>query len=160
MKRSIIATMLLILIQGLAFGQSSNERKGWGYVFGGVGGRDGGNSNVLLNFGGGGEGIVAKGLGVGGELGYLTNAGSAGNGFGLASANLSYHFNRSQKLVPFVTGGASVAFRSGAIGGGNIGGGVQYWVRDNVGLRFEVRDFIFSSDSPNTYVFRVGLSFR
>jgi hypothetical protein len=83
-----------------------------------------------------------------------------GDGLGLASVNLSYHFNNSRKLAPFVTGGGSLAFRGGAAGGGNIGGGVHYWMRDNLGLRLEVRDFIFSSDSPNTVVFRVGLSFR
>ena len=155
-----MAIMFLILAQGMAFGQASNERKGWGYVFGGVGGRDGGNSNAVINVGGGGEAIVVKGLGLGGEIGYLTDTRSGGNGLGLASTNLSYHFNRSQKLVPFVTGGGSLAFRGGAAGGGNIGGGVHYWIKNNVGLRLEVRDFIFSSDSPNTVVFRVGLSFR
>ncbi|HEX8185745.1 MAG TPA: hypothetical protein VF747_13360 [Blastocatellia bacterium] len=155
-----MAVMLLIMAQGLAFSQSPGERKGWGYLFGGVGGRDGGNSNVLVNVGGGGEGIISNGFGVGGEVGYLTDTRSAGNGLGLASANLSYHFNRSHKLVPFVTGGGSLAFRGDAAGGANIGGGLHYWMSDHLGLRLEVRDFIFSSDSPNTVIFRVGLSFR
>jgi hypothetical protein len=160
MRRFMMAAALLILTQGLAFGQASSERKGWGYVFGGGGGRDGVSSNTIINVGGGGEAIVGKGFGLGGELGYLAPTRSASNGFGLGSVNLSYHFNNSQKLAPFVTGGGSFAFRGGAIGGGNIGGGVHYWMRDNVGLRLEVRDFIFSSDSPNTVVLRVGLSFR
>lgn len=160
MKKHLMAIAFLILAQGLATAQTSNERKGLGYIFGGVGGRDGVGSNTVVNVGGGGEGIVVRGLGVGGEIGYLSNTRSVSNGFGLASANLSYHFNRSQKLVPFLTGGASLAFRVGSVGGGNIGGGVHYWMRDKVGLRLEVRDFIFSSDSPNTVVFRVGLSFR
>jgi hypothetical protein len=153
MKKTLMAIMFLILAQGLAFGQSSSERRGWGYVFGGIGARTGGfSSTALVNVGGGGEGIISKGFGVGGEIGYLTDTRSAGNGLGLASTNLSYHFNRSQKLVPFITGGGSLAFRGGSAGGGNIGGGVA--------LRLEVRDFIFSSDSPNTVLFRVGLSFR
>jgi hypothetical protein len=160
MKKFIMAMAVLILVQGLALGQTSGERKGLGYVFGGVGARDGFSSNPVVNVGGGGEAIVAGGLGVGGEIGYLANTRSVSDGFGLGSVNLSYHFNRAQKLVPFVSGGASLAFRSGAAGGGNIGGGVHYWMGDKVGLRLEVRDFIFSSDSPNTVVFRVGLSFR
>jgi hypothetical protein len=160
MKKFMMAVALLFMAQGLAFGQTSNERKGWGYVFGGAGARDGGNSDAVVNFGGGGERLVAKGFGVGGELGYLTTTRSVSNGFGLGSVNLSYHFNNSGKVAPFVTGGGSIGFRGGAIGGGNIGGGVHYWMKENVGLRFEVRDFIFSSDSPNTVVFRVGLSFR
>jgi hypothetical protein len=160
MKRFMMAMALLILAQGLAFGQSSNERKGWGYVFGGAGVREGFGSQTVINVGGGGEGIIAKGFGVGGELGYLSTTRSASDGFGLASVNFSYHFNNAQKLAPFVTGGGSLAFRGGSAGGGNIGGGVHYWMRDNVGLRVEVRDFIFSSDITNTVVFRVGLSFR
>lgn len=160
MKKFIMAIALLILAQGLAFAQSSNERKGWGYVFGGAGVRDGFGSGTIINVGGGGERLLAKGFGVGGEMGYLTNTRGVSNGLGLGSANLSYHFNTARKVAPFVTGGGSFAFRGGAVGGGNIGGGIHYWMRDNVGLRFEVRDFIFSSDSPNTVVFRVGLSFR
>jgi hypothetical protein len=160
MKKFIMVIAVLILSQGLALGQTSGERKGWGYIFGGVGGRDGVGSNAVVNVGGGGEGIIAGGFGVGGELGYLASTRDTSNGFGLGSVNLSYHFNRAQKLVPFVTGGGSVGFRGGATGGGNIGGGVHYWMSDNVGLRLEVRDFIFSSDSPNTVVFRVGLSFH
>ena len=160
MKKLMTAVAILILCQGLAMGQTSDERKGWGYLFGGVGGRSGAGSDVVINVGGGGEGILGKGFGVGGEVGYLTNTRDTGSGVGLASVNLSYHFNRAQKLVPFVSGGGSVAFRSGATGGGNIGGGVHYWMSDNVGLRLEVRDFIFSSDSPNNVLFRIGLSFR
>ena len=161
MKKTVMAIMFLILAQGLAFGQTSKERKGWGYVFAGGGTvSDGGTSEPLVNVGGGGEGIIGKGFGVGGEMGYFTVLDRGSNGLGLASANVSYHFNRSQKLVPFITGGGSVAFRSGAIGGGNIGGGLHYWLSNNLGLRFEARDFIFSSDRPHTLTFRVGLSFR
>ena len=41
----------------------------------------------------------------------------------------------------------------GAAGGGNFGGGIQYWPKDRIGLRFEVRDHIFSSDSPHIFTF-------
>ena len=148
------------MVQGLALGQTRSERKGWGYVFAGVGARSNGNSDTLVNVGGGGEGHFGNGLGLGGEVGYLTTTGNGSEGVGLASFNTSYHFLRTQKVVPFVTGGASVIFRSGSAGGGNFGGGAHYWMNDHLGLRFEVRDHIFSSDSPHTVIFRVGLSFK
>ena len=159
MRRLMIALAVFILAQGVAMGQSTGERKGLGYIFAGVGGASNNGSEVLINAGGGGEGLVYKGLGLGGEIGYVSAIDS--EGAGLASGNISYHFNRSQKLSPFITGGPSVGFRGGAsAGGGNIGGGVHYWAGDRVGVRFEFRNFIFSSDSPHTYVFRVGISFR
>ena len=85
---------------------------------------------------------------------------ASGDGIGVFSANGAYHFQRPKsKLVPFVTGGYSLAFRSFTSSGGNFGGGVQYWMKDHLGLRFEVRDHVFSSDSPHFFQFRVGLSF-
>ena len=160
MRKLIAAIVFLAGIQGLAFGQTTDTPKGFGYVFGGVGGNGNSNSDVLVTFGGGGEGLVYKGLGIGGEVGYLSTGRSLDNGIGLGSANISYHFNRSAKLQPFVTGGGSLAFRGFSAGGGNVGGGVQYWMNRHLGLRFEGRSYIFSSDSPHTLVFRVGLSFR
>jgi len=83
------------------------------------------------------------------------------DGFGLLSANLSYHFNQSRRLVPFVTGGATLGFRSGATaGGGNFGGGVHYWFSERAALRLEFRDHIISSDTSQIVGFRVGLAFR
>ena len=160
MRKIITAIAFIVLAQGLAFGQSLSERKGWVYGFGGIGGATTGNLDTLVHVGGGGEGYFRNGAGVGAEIGYLTSSRSAGNGIGLASVNGSYHFNRSGKARPFLTGGASVAFSGFAAGGGNFGGGVNYWMNNRFGLRFEVRDHIFSSDSPHIVIFRVGLSFH
>jgi len=107
---------------------------------------------------------VAGGFGVGGEVGYLARFNRFNDGLGLASANVSYHFkgnDSSRKLVPFVTGGPSLGFRNGATaGGGNFGGGAQYWFKERVAARFEVRTHVFSSDSPFNIGVRVGLSFK
>jgi len=160
MRKIIITAIVMMTIQGIALAQGSNERRGWGYVFGGAGASSGDFSTGFFQVGAGGEGLVANGFGLGAEIGYLAPFRSGGNGIGLFSGDASYHFNRSSKLVPFVTGGYSAAFRSGASHGGNFGGGVHYWMKEHVGLRFEVRDHVFSSDSPHLFQFRVGLSFR
>lgn len=144
--------------------QDSGARRGWGYVFAGPGVTTGFDSGTTLNVGGGGEALLLGGFGVGGEAGYLADANRFGNGVGLASANLSYHFKGSdsgRKVVPFVTGGASLGFRDGVnAGGGNFGGGAHYWFKERMAARFEVRTHVFSSDSPFNIGFRVGLSFK
>jgi hypothetical protein len=106
---------------------------------------------------------VYKGLGVGGELGYVTPWHAFSNGLGVLSADGSYHFNRSEKVVPFVSSGYTLLFRSGSINGVNFGGGVNYWFRERVGLRLEFRDQVGLSGGGSTthfYGFRVGMSFR
>lgn len=160
MRKVILAAIFLMVVQGAALAQGSNERRGWGYGFAGAGASSGDFSRGYFQVGGGGEGLVQKGFGVGAEVGYLAPFQGAGNGIGIFSGDVSYHFNRASRLVPFVTGGYSAAFRSGASHGGNFGGGVQYWMKEHVGLRLEFRDHVFSSDSPHLFQFRVGLAFR
>lgn len=158
MRRLVSTIIFLAILPTLAHAQS-DERKGWGYLFGGAGGASE-SSTAFLHTGGGGEGLIYKGLGVGAEVGYFTPFSRFGDGFGILSVDVAHHFNRNEKLVPFVTGGYSLAFRGGSSSGGNFGGGVQYWATDRVGLRFEFRDHIFSSDSPHFYSFRAGITFR
>jgi len=161
MRKILVAIVLVISVQVVVCAQTSGERKGWGYVVGGVGGASGSGSTAFFQVAGGGEGLVYKGLGLGAEIGYLAPFRDGGDGLGIASPDISYHFSRESKLVPFVTGGYSLAFRSGVnSSGGNFGGGVQYWMKDRVALRVEFRDHVFSSDSPHLFQFRVGLAFR
>ena len=158
MRKITAIILVLVAAQAAALAQ---DRRGWGYAVGGVGATGNGSSTATFQVAGGGEGLVYKGLGLGAEVGYLAPFRRTGDGFGVFSPNVSYHFsNRSSRLVPFVTGGFSLGFRSGASGGGNFGGGVQYWMKDHVALRLEFRDHIFSSDTPHFFQFRVGLSFR
>jgi hypothetical protein len=166
MKKMIFSAVIFLLFSittaSGVLGQSRDqavERRGWGYFFVGGGGTSEGGT-PFIHVGGGGEGLLYKGFGVGGEIGTITPVSNSRETLGLASVNLTGHFNRSGKVQPFVTGGASLLFREGAAGGGNFGGGVQWWVKSRLGLRFEFRDHIFSSDSPHLYVFRTGVSFR
>ena len=158
MPKLIIALALVALHTSSVSAQVPYP-KGSGYVFIAPGAIS--SATPTLHFGGGGDVLVYEGLAVGAEVGYLAPVESLGDGFGVFSANLSYYFARRQRrLVPFVTGGYSLAFRSGTASGGNFGGGVEYWLRDHVGLRFEFRDHVFSSDSPHFYGFRFGVAFH
>lgn len=160
MRKPILAVAVLMICSGGALAQDPDSPKGWGYFFGGVGAFTRGGTSALLHLGGGGEGLVYKGLGVGAEIGYIFPIEQPQSGVGLFSSNLAYHFGRERKVAPFVTGGYSLIFRESAAHGGNFGGGVQYWTGDRVGLRFEFRDHIFSSDAPHAVTFRVGISIR
>ena len=160
MHKLFVIILLVASIPAAAFGQSANERRGWGYAFAGVGGASGSGSGTFFTVGVGGEKLLYRGFGIGGEIGYLSSTERLSDGIGVGSITLAYHFNNAGKVAPFVTGGAAVAFRSNAAGGGNFGGGIQYWPKERVGLRFEVRDHVFSSDAPHLFTFRVGVTFR
>ena len=166
MRRLIVGVLLLALVPGLGSAQTADQHKGHGYAFFAPGVATGGGATTsTMHFGGGGEGLVYKGLGVGGEIGYGTPWQSFSSGLGVFSANGSYHFlprQRDAKVVPFVTGGYTLFFRSGAANLFNFGGGINYWFREGVGLRLEFRDHVWpSSDQTGHYWgFRIGLAFR
>src|SRR6185436_17543803 len=125
--------------------QSSGQRRGWGYGFLALGGTAGDGSAFTLHYGGGGERLIYRGVGLGAELGNVSPATNFGNGLSIFSANLFYSFrgrDGSRKTIPFVTGGYSVKFRDDDDSGGglNLGAGVQYWASNRAGLRVEFRD--------------------
>jgi hypothetical protein len=163
MRRMIIMILLVVLLP-LCVAAQNKDRRGQGYVFvapGVIGGEV-----PTLHVGVGGEGLVYKGLGLGGEIGYVGLVGDLGEGFGVLSPNVSYHFKNatsSGKFVPFVTGGISLLFRgSAAAGAVNFGGGMNWWFKDHVGLRLEVRDHVVgtSDRAPHIFGVRIGLAFR
>jgi hypothetical protein len=84
---------------------------------------------TVLNFVGGGEGFVYRGLAIGGEAGYGWISDNFKAGAGMLSVNPAYHFKgqgRSKALVPFVTAGYTMLFRNGHVDGFNAGGGATW----------------------------------
>jgi hypothetical protein len=120
------------------------------------------SSGALGAFGFGGEFLVKRGLGAGAELAVLAAGGDA---LGMASLNGVYHFVQSpyrrKGFVPFVTGGITSGSAGDGVSnsGGNIGGGMTWWFLERLGLRLEVRDYIFGGGS-NCAALRLGISFR
>jgi hypothetical protein len=164
MRRVICGWVLLTFFAVPGAAQTSDEHQAQGYAFFAPGGVAAGGSQGTIHFGGGVEALVYKGLGVGGEIGYLAPTRSFGNGLGVFSADGSYHFltrQRDQKLVPFVTSGYSLFFRSGTANLVNFGGGVNYWFRERTGLRVEFRDHIRPDyTTAHFWEFRIGVAFR
>jgi hypothetical protein len=164
MKRNVHIYFSLALFIGLLplslLGQGNQTQPGLGYFFFAPGIRSCEREGTF-HVGGGGEVSLAKGLGVGAEIGYLSSWKSAGSGIGILSLDGVYQFHRSRKTVPFVLAGYSLGFRSGVAHALNFGGGVNYWFREKVGLRLEFRDHIPTSEAYCHFLgFRLGLSFR
>lgn len=145
MNSSIVVVILAILISGFAQAQTqtqvqptvqtSEERQFYIYTVAGLGRFTGGDSRFQI--GGGAEVFLFKGLSAGGDFSHIT--GSDGTGLNNLSANATYHFlgrATSKKFDPFVSGGYSRFFASGAAGNAfNFGGGMNYWLSDRLGRR-------------------------
>jgi hypothetical protein len=198
MKKLIVRAALLLLVPMLASAQDADHVyhvEGYSFFAGarsGTGSFQWGSSTISLpsgsvsnspQFGGGGEGFVYKGLGLGGELLRSTQSweGATLNTW-IGSVNVSYHTRpstKNRKLEPFVTGGYSFfsvpGTGLGIANGGNFGVGINIWPKDHAALRLEIRDDVGGRDlsvefdpSGTTYLrssqhlvgFRIGYTFR
>jgi hypothetical protein len=161
MSKLIFVIPLAVLLP-IAAAAQSKEWRGQGYVF--VAPTSTTEGGFGLHIGVGGEGLVYKGLGVGGEIGYLGSADGLRDGIGVLSTDISYHFTKatkSRKFAPFVTSGYSILFRSSAVNSVNIGGGANWWFKERIGLRLELRDHIpLRFESIHFFGVRIGLAFR
>jgi hypothetical protein len=160
--RTLTLAVAFFSLAGLAAAQS-----GRGYVFLGPGERStSGNSQATYYVGGGGELLLAKGVGAGVEAqGVLPSRRVGSESFGIFSLNAYYHpllERRPGKLDPFVTTGYSLAFRTDTANLWNVGGGMNYWFHDKMGLLVEFRDHPWKTGSVTTHYwgFRFGISFR
>jgi hypothetical protein len=81
---------------------------------------------------------------------------------GLGSVNISYHFgpnNIVRGRQPFVTAGYDLYFRAGTVNAGNVGAGINMWLRPQTGLRLELRGHGFGN-RLHFVEFRLGLAAR
>ena len=142
--------------------ESSRRFRGQGYVFIAPGTYIGNaGSTATMHFGGGGEGLVYKGLGLGAEIGGITALQESSGCLWLFSLNGSYHFSRQRKVAPFLTGGYSSVGGNGQRNLINFSGGINYWFREKRGIRLEFRDHIYTDGTERHLLgFRIGFAFR
>jgi hypothetical protein len=158
MKRAGVFLIALGVALPVLAGNENSEIQGYGYF--GVMGADRSNFGKLLQPGLGADVFLYKGLAANVDASYVGyHSDFAADGIGLVSTNGAYHFRKSGKFSPFVTGGYSLAFRSGTSNMGNYGGGFNYWFASRVGLRVEARDY---RDANGYHVsgIRFGVTFR
>lgn len=154
-KRFWIPLLLAAITPAAAHAQQSH-----GYAFAGFGNETG--YSGYFHPGLGGDWVVARGFGVGGEVGAITGRRRGAPKVALLSGNGSYHIALDNTAFdPFVTAGVSVITAGGSADLlWNWGGGVNWWVRQRFGPRFEFRDHVWSSASRRLVEFRVGIAFR
>ena len=153
------AAIMLQLIAS-AWGQSPpEERKAWAVFEAGPGAATDGSTAVgFVQAGVSGEGVLSGGLGASVGLGYV--AGFSGGHFGLFSPGMAYFFNRNQRTVPFVFGGYSLFFSGSTASGVHFGAGVNRWMGEHWGLRFEVRDTVLVEYNAHFVAGQVGIVLR
>lgn len=170
--KSLIATAVLSFMAPILLPAQNVEPRyaGQGYMVFGFGtGTDVFVHPFLWQVGGGGEGFLYKGLGVGAEAGIVVWGPWLGSA-ATASGDLSYHFGRHAhrgRVDPFVLGGLSFVGPDEKGGGRgspalNFGGGATFWLADHAGLRLEFRDIAGAAFwSFDHYLsWRVGVTFR
>jgi hypothetical protein len=160
---SLLLTLVVVVMPAFPVNAHAGDKThaGQAYAFFGAHATSG-EFGDLLSAGVGGEGFLYRGLALGGDLAYAFPRTAASEGIGLLTVNPSYHFvnaDRSNRFVPFVTGGYALAFRSGTINLFNIGGGLTYWFSGRFGARFEVRNYRTAAEDATTQ-FRFAVAFR
>jgi len=169
--KELIATMaLLIIVPALALAQNTeNQYRGQGYFIIGMGtGLPTYFHPFIVHEGGGGEGFLYKGLGIGAEAGHASWGRSCCSSAWIASGDLSYHFGRHARpgrADPFVLIGPSFVGPTQVGRGslaGNFGGGASFWLAKHAALRLEFRDIVAAQYWAYTHYlsFRVGVTVR
>lgn len=160
-RLSLIAIAALLLASTSSYAQENRLPQAMVHGFFGGGPAISGGASGFLHYGGGFDIRVIEGLSGGAEIGFLHPGREFSSGFGLFSANGTYHFKPTVQrgsISPFVTGGYSLAFRNGHANLGNFGGGIDYSFGRSKALRFEVRDHVWPDDGGVHFLtFRIGL---
>lgn len=160
MKHLILALTALLCFSVLASAQVNYR----GHAYGSFGFESpkGGSIGDIMTGGFGGDYIVWKGVGFGGDAHYAFPRREPSDGIGLASVHGSYHFVNQynpKKFVPFGNAGYTLAFRSGTANFAHAGGGFIYWFNDDIGFRFEFRN-TFNSSGRFLSGIRLGVAFK
>ena len=134
--RTILAVIFVAVFAARANGQAVAYAEGGLAGFSNFAGRWSNTFHVA----GGGEGIVAGRVGVGGEIGFFQRVITA-------SGNATFHLTppSSQKAGAFITGGYTrfgILDGEGGFNAWNIGAGAHFWLSDSAGLRVELRDHV------------------
>ena len=161
MKVGFVAACVFVL--GCGVGRA--EAQGLGYAIVGPSGVMGtsGSAGLAGHAAAGGELLIKNRVGVGGEYGIFAGE---GGGLHIASANAVLHFapaERQRGTRPFVSGGYTrLSNGEGDFNAFNVGGGVDIWARERVGVRVEIRDHIRPDDRGNIHYWaiRAGVVFR
>ncbi len=160
MRRAYWIAMVFLSVPLLSGAQVDEDLRQQGYVFAAPGAFLYEGGAPTLEFGGGMQWLVYRGLGLGFDASLMAFTECFDCMMALGSIDASYHFVPSSgRFVPFVLGGiGGVAIDGGKAALVNVGGGFNYWFENGMALRFEVRDR-FEGSGVHALGVRVGLTF-
>ena len=161
MKKAIFAVFLTLLFASPALAQDRSGADKRVFFFGAPGVLTG-TDTTTVHFGGGTEVVWSNGLGFAFDAGYLAEPAYFSSGAMSFSPAMLYQFPIDGPVKPYVRGGGTMIV--GTFGGDllwTIGGGINYFFKDNMALKVEVRDSFHSYDPGGGLVdVLIGLSFR
>jgi hypothetical protein len=173
MRRLVITSAILLVLPVYAAAQKENPHySGQAYLDLGFGTGTGAppTNPLFVHFGGGAEGFLYEGIGIGAEAG-IANYSEWGirPSAVVVSGDVSYHFGRrkARGVDPFMLAGPSFVGPTSQGGGRgsaavNFGGGANLWFAQHAALRLEFRDVVGASfwNYDHVVTFRVGITFR
>ena len=153
----VLVSMVCIQAAVASEGAPSGDLKQQGYLYGGPLGRIT-YGGALLEFGGGFDYLVYKGLGIGASLGI---AGGQAGAAVFPSLDVSYHFiPKSRRIVPFVMAGVgAIGTEGGSSPTLNVGGGVNLWSGRGAAFRIQVRGRYDTEYDEHTVALQLGVTF-
>lgn len=154
--RFVLAAAALLITTAAAQAQSSH-----GYIFAGPGGASNGGTQSGAQAGGGFEVMARRYIGVGAEGGWTGSFQRFGSGVAFVSPNGYFHFagDRLSGVDPYVTAGYTLLFRDNfSKNAVNYGVGLNWWTRDDLGVKLEFRDHV--GNDRHYWAIRFGLTFR
>jgi hypothetical protein len=170
MKQLVVLIGLTLCLASLGFSQQGSRFNGFIAPAGQV--RSVGSSPTMFGFGAGGMYLGAKGFGGGAEIAAVGPRKHTDNQnnwnkdvAGLFTLNGVKAFKLSnEKVEPFATSGYGRTFmRSSGANWWNIGGGVNFWFHEKLGLTVELRDYIHRQDKNDWWQYwapRFGITWR
>ena len=161
MRRVLATSAALLVLTVSAVAQEATAGVSTvGTVFIGPGGFTDGTATIHI--GGGEEFIWPTGLGLGVDVGYIGSARGFTQGAGLFTAGPIYEFGGSHCYRPYVRGGVTLAFDiDGALPLMHVGGGLNHWLSERWGVKYEVRDHLHPRYPGFQVVeFNIGLLIR
>ena len=166
MNRLLRIAVMVCVSSGFTIAVASAQTTAIGYGFGSPSfATYEGESLAIFQAGGGGEARVGNALGLGADVGFAAPWEELSDSVGTLSVNGTYYINgtnRPRRTQPFATGGYTLFFRDGTLNGANFGAGVDRWMTDRVGMRFEFRDHIMMQDGESLHFWgpRIGIVWR
>jgi len=123
-------------------------------------------SRPSFQIGGGFEGFIYRGLGIGMDIGGLRVGaeGASQHWTAMMSLGAIYDFQHTakQKVCPFIAAGLTAIPQFDVAGGYHLGGGVKYWFAEHYGMKVEFR---FQARPGNLRTYddvqaRIGIAIR